>query len=114
MQSAPPMALRIKIPAPKPPKDSRDEFSCPGRLSYPILVEYAKNFKTIAEIDAELAKMLVALQHTEKEKAKHKASDPNSDVHAVKLARFTQLFKTLLALKASYPHVKIPYFIALT
>ena len=106
------MALRIKIPSPKPQKESQDEFSCPGRLPYPILIEYAKKFKSQTEIDAEIAKLQIALQHTEKEKAKHKASDPKSQDHAVKLARFTQLFKTLLALKASHPQIKIPYFIA--
>lgn len=103
----PTMALKIKIPKEK----DTDENQYPNRLPYTVLVEYAKKFKNTSEIDAELAKMLIVLQQTEREKAKHKSKDP-CDSNAVKLTRFTQLFKTLLAVKASWPHVKIPHHLA--
>jgi hypothetical protein len=101
------MALRIKIPK----HTAQEEIQIPERLPYSVLVEYSKRFKTHSEVEAELSKMILVLQQAEREKAKHKSKDP-SDLHSVKLTRFTQLFKTLLAIKASWPHVKIPYHIA--
>jgi hypothetical protein len=101
------MALKIKIPKHTEP----EEMYYPDRLSYPVLVEYAKRFNSKAEVETELTRMLVVLQLTEKEKAKRKSKDP-LDAYSLKLTRFTQLFKTLLAIKASWPHVKIPYYLA--
>jgi hypothetical protein len=104
---SPPMALKIKIPKHKDP----EELHYPDRLPYPVLVEYAKKFKTSTEVEEELAKMLLVLQQTEREKATHRSKDP-LDTHAVKLTKFTQLFKTLLSIKASWPHIKIPHHLA--
>lgn len=101
------MALKIKIPKQKEP----EETYYPNRLPYPVLVEYAKKFKSTTEVEEELTKMLIVLQQTEKDKATHKSKDP-LDSYAVKLARFTQLFKTLLAVKASWPNIKIPLHLA--
>lgn len=101
------MALKIKIPKYK----ESEELHYTARLPYPVLVEYAKKFKTSAEVEVELAKMVLALQQTEKEKAIHKSKD-SSEPYALKLTRFTQLFKTLLAIKASWPHIKIPHHLA--
>lgn len=104
---SPLMALKIKIPK---QKDSEETYY-PERLPYAVLVDYAKKFTSSAEVEAELAKMLIVLQQTEREKAKYKSKGP-SDTHSVKLTRFTQLFKTLLAIKASWPHIMIPHHLA--
>jgi hypothetical protein len=104
-----PVTLKIKIP--QQSKESYKDLPYPERLPYPVLVEYAKKFKTHAEIDAEISKMLIVLQQTEREKAKHKSKD-SLDVYSVKLTRFTQLFKTLLAIKATWPTIHIPRYLS--
>lgn len=101
------MALKIKIPKQNEP----EETYYPNRLPYHVLVEYAKKFKNTIEVEEELTRILAILQQTEKDKATHKSKNP-LDTYSIKLTRFTQLFKTLLAIKASWPHIKIPHHLA--
>ena len=104
-----PVTLKIKIP--KQSKESHEESLYPERLPYPVLVEYAKKFKSIPEIDAEISKLLSILQQTERDKAKHKSNEL-SNTYALKLTRFTQLFKTLLSIKSSWPQLRIPLYLS--
>ena len=97
------MSLSIKIP-----KNNEETITIQSeRLPYHVLVDYAKNFKTKEDIEEELHKINLILQQVEKDKAKHKTY-----IYSVKLIRYTQLFKTLLAIKASWPQKHIPQYLA--
>lgn len=110
--SKPPSAMQLKIKIPKQKEQSFEDHSYPSRLPYNVLVDYAKRFKTKEDVYTELKKMEIVLQQTEKEKAKHKANDAAAEPYTIKLARFTQLFKTLLAIHSSWPQLSIPYSLA--
>lgn len=108
----PPQQMKLTIKIPKQKETSSEDQWYPSRLPYHILVEYAQRFKTKAEVQEELKKMECVLQQTEKEKARQKANQKAVENYGVKLARFTQLFKTLLAINSSWPQIRIPYSLA--
>ncbi len=92
------MDLRIKIPQTNPPLPS--EIS--ERLPYATLVEYSKLFKSKDELEKEMKTVQALLQDVEKEQIC--ASSLESKLTArIKYTRITQLFKTLLFVKGSWP-----------